>query len=78
MYLTNTNCCIIIEPIKGTGDHEITDDILSGICAATVTISAIDARIRYRHLPYYLGNIVLFQDAKGKYRLGIDKDYGSR
>ena len=78
--LTNTNSRIIFEPVKGTGDHELTDNIVSvlGICAASGTISAIEARIRYRHLPYYVGNIVYFRDAKGKYQLGIDKDYGSR
>ena len=74
----------LFKPIKGTGDHELTDEltkISNGrfYCFDNwATINAIDARIRYRHLPYYIGNIVYFQDTNGKYQRGIDKNYGSR
>ena len=73
------------EPIKGTGDQELTDERTKisnnrplHCFDKWATINAIDARIRFRHLPYYIGNIVYFQDTNGKYQCGIDINYGSR
>ena len=83
MYIWPFN---FFEPIKGTGEHELIDDIISfyrrfnrpNICSDGGAISTIDARIRYQHLPYYFGNIVYYQDTNKNYELGIDKNYGSR